>query len=633
MLLLSRVSLLLCSLGLACAAWAGVAHAQALGGSRDATPTITKIDPPNWFAALPSPLLLVRGTGLRDAAFTVSNAAIHVTRTQCSDNGHWAMVWLDDRGVAAGTFTITARTRGGSAEARYTLVPRRSAEAGPKGFSSADVLYLIMPDRFADGDVANNHVAGSAVARRGDAHAFHGGDLKGILQHLDYLQQLGVTAIWLTPILQNDPLTSDYHGYGATDMYAVEPRFGTLAEYQQLAAELHRRKMKLVFDDVPNHVGQGNPWVADPPMPDWFHGTAAQHTDNQYVFGPITDPHAPEAASLDALDGWFVNTLPDMNQQNPVVAQYLTQNMVWWIEEAGIDGLRIDTFPYVQRDFWQQYLSTLKTLYPGLTSIGEIGTGDPTVNAYFAGGRTLGGVDTHLTTPFDYPLYYSLLDVLVRGKAMAQLEETLRQDWLYPHPEALVPFLSNHDQVRFLSQPGAMPALLRLGFGLLLTMRGMPQLYAGDEILMQGGQDPDNRRDFPGGFAGDPADAFTAGGRTAQQNAMHDWLAALGALRGKSPALQQGLQQTVLADKTSFAYVRTTAPLGKACSTAGSMLIVLNRDAAARDIRIGTANTALDGCRTLAPTLGDAGPAPVAIVAGRFTVTLPPFALEIFTLR
>lgn len=572
-------------------------------------PTILRIDPPNWYATLPKPMLLVRGENLTSAAFTLSDPALTLERTCISANGHWAQLWLARSPDQPETISIAARTAAGRASARYTFA-RRSAQ--PAGFAPGDVLYLILPDRFADGDPSNDRIAGSPAADRQNPHAFHGGDLRGITDHLDYLQQLGVTAVWLTPVLQNDPRTSDYHGYGAVDLYATEPRLGTLADYRRLADELHRRHMKLVFDDVPNHVGQNNPWVNDPPTPEWFHGTAAHHRDNRYDFPPVTDPHASTAASLDAEDGWFVNLLPDLNQADPAVAQYLTQNMVWWIEQAGIDGLRIDTFPYVQREFWQQYLSTLTTLYPRLTSIGEVTTGDPTVNAYFAGGRTLAAVDTHLTTPFDYPLYFALLDVLVKGKPMAQLEQTLRKDWLYPHPEALVPFVSNHDQRRFLSQPGASPALLRLGFGLLMTLRGMPQLYAGDEVLMQGGEDPDNRHDFPGGFAGDAADAFTPAGRTPAQAAMHDWLAALGRLRAASPALQTGRMQTILTSDTAFAYVRTLSAGSQGCQSPGGKLIVLNRGTAPQTLTLPTVATALNGCGKATLRLGD-GPAEALI--------------------
>ncbi len=623
-----------------CCAALLLAFCQPLLPAQTAAPVIEKIDPPNWFAAMLDPMLLIRGSGLDKATFTSADPSIKITRSTSSPNGHWAMVWLDTHAARPGVFHFAAHTAAGSASFEYTLKPRRPADEVASGFSSKDVLYLIMPDRFADGDPSNDQPPGSeGTYDRSNPQAYHGGDLRGVINHLDYLQELGVTAVWLTPVVANNPKGTDYHGYGATDMYAVEPRLGTLAEYRELSDALHRRHMKLVFDDVPNHVGAQNIWASDPPMPDWFHGTAAHHEENKYVFGPVTDPNAPEAASLDALDGWFVNTLPDMNQQNPVVAQYETQNMIWWIEEGGVDGLRIDTFPYVQRDFWQQYLGTLRSLYPHLTSVGEVSTGDATVNAYFAGGRTLAGVDTHLTTPFDYPLYYTLLNVLVNGKPMSQLEEGLRLDWLYPHPEMLAPFIGNHDQVRFLSQPNATPALLRLGFGLLMTLRGMPELYSGDEIEMLGGADPDNRRDFPGGFPGDKANAFTAAGRTPDQAAMHDWVATLGMLRAKTPALQAGLQQTVLAGDSSFAFVRMAEGSSFACDASpnqsrGSVLVVLNRDPAAHALTIPVKETALAHCSRLHWIMGDKGATDAATVpADAVTLTLPPFGFEVYSLQ
>ena len=315
---------------------------------------------------------------------------------------------------------------------------------------------------------------------------------------------------------------------------------------------------------------------------------------------------------------------------------YFTQNMIWWIEETGLDGLRIDTFPYVPRAFWHSYLGELARLYPRLTEVGEVEDGDPTIVSYFAGGRVLAGVDTHLTTPFDYPMYYKLLDVLTRGQPMSALENTFRQDWLYPHPELLVPFLGNHDQPRFLSLPGSSPALLRLGFGLVLTMRGTPQLYAGDEVLMEGGGDPDNRRDFPGGFPGDRSDAFTAEHRSPEQRQMYDWVAALGALRAHSPALQSGSQQTVFADATGFAYVRSSGTNTPACgaSSKGSLLIAINRDAAPRALEIPVRGSALAGCRHADPVLGDtAGELQPGLSGELVRVSLPAFGFAVYALR
>ena len=596
-------------------------------------PEVARVDPPNWFAEMPDPMLLIRGNGLAGAHFTITGGDLRVMRSKSSANGHWAMLFLRTTSAQPGTVRVTVRNAEGSTGFAYTLKRRRAPDAGPRGFGPDDVLYLIMPDRFAVGDTGR---APRTAVNRKQAHAYHGGDLAGVTRHLDYLKDMGVTTVWLTPILENSQSKSDYHGYGATDMYAVEPRFGTMEEYQRLAEELHRRGMKLVFDDVPNHVGQDHPWVTDPPEPDWFHGTAAKHVDNEYHFPPVTDPHAAPSMSRDALNGWFANILPDLNQDNPEVAAYLAENMIWWIETAGLDGLRIDTLPYVPRDFWQRYLGELSVLYPKLTEVGEVEDGDPTIVSYFGGGRTLNGVDTHLTTPFDYPMYYKLLDVLVKGKPMSQLEDTFRQDWLYVKPDLLVPMLGNHDQPRFLSVPGSSPALLRIGFGLLLTMRGTPQMYAGDEILMQGGEDPDNRRDFPGGFAGDPRNAFAASGRTPEQNAMHDWVAGLGKLRAQAPALRHGRQQTVVADDSGFAYVRTESPVGASACTSrvfGSVLVALNRSATPRQITIPVRDSTLAGCRSAQPLLGDGATPGLADPAEALTVSLPAYGFAIYRLK
>ena len=593
------------------------------------SPTIDKVDPPDWFAALPSPMLLIHGTGLAGATFSGAPS----TRTVTSPNGHWALLWLDTHATPASTLHLTARTAAGSVSFPYELHPRHDPADGASGFSPADVMLCIMPDRFADGDPTNDNLPGFPPADRKLPRAYHGGDLKGVLDHLDYLQQLGVTAVWLTPILANNPAGRDYHGYGATDMYAVDPRLGTLDDYRHLATALHRRGMKLVFDDVPNHVGPAHPWVSDPPLPDWFHGTPAHHIEATYDFGRITDPHLPETAAEAELNGWFANTLPDMNQQNPSVALYELQNMMWWIEQTGLDALRIDTFPFVQRPFWQTYLSTLQALYPRLTTVGEVDDGDPAIDSYFAGGRTLAGVDTHLTTPFDYPYFFALREVLLQGKPFTTLENSFRRDWLYPHPELLVPILGNHDQRRFMSEKNATPDLLRLATGITLTVRGTPQLYIGDEILMEGAGDPDNRRDFPGGFPGDIINAFLPAGRTQDQQKLYEFTSTLGRLRAHSPALRGGAQQDIVVGADTFAYVRVSssgssamAP-GSACtpSTNGqSVVVAVNRSSASSTISLPADGTVLQGCSKLTYLFGDKAQ------SNAFTIALPPFGFVIY---
>ena len=619
---LQRAALLLAGTA---AAFPGYAAAQSA-----AAPTIQKIDPPGWWASMPAPMLLVRGGNLVGARFGLSDAQLHISKTDISANGHWAQLWLDASPTKPETVTLTVHTpANGEASARYTFAARRPASEGFAGFSSKDVLYLIMTDRFADGDPANDHQP-DANDDRTKPRGWHGGDLKGIEQHLDYLQQLGVTAVWTTPVYQNHEVGS-YHGYGATDLYAVDEHFGSMADLQSLVRSLHARGMRFVLDIVPNHIGPAHPWVEDEPTSDWFHGTKAQHRLAQGDFRPLTSPHAPWRDQQDTLEGWFANILPDMNTESPAVARYLTQNAIWWTEQTGLDGFRIDTFPYVGRQFWHDFHAELKQLYPHLTTVGEIFNGDPTVTSFFAGGVTRPGygapIDTGLDTPFDFPSYFAIRDSLLHGAPMARIADILRQDDLYPHPERLVPFLGNHDTMRFLSEPGATPEKLRLAFLLLLTMRGMPELYSGDEIAMPGGDDPDNRRDFPGGFPGDPASAFTTGGRTAAQESMHAWVESLLRLRNSSVALTAGAEQIEAADEDTIAIARG-GELAEGCSTGANdrILVAVNRSTEPKTLSFGTRNTALAGCVQINPLLSTAGGAVQipTLSDDHLQLTLPP---------
>lgn len=564
-------------------------------------------------------MLLLHGEAFDHATFNVAGKNVAIARKQISANGRWAFLWLDTAHASPQSLTINVHTRVGSASHSFPLAARRPATSGFAGFASADVLYLIMPDRFADGDKTNDPPHGAAgTYDRSAARAYHGGDLKGIEQHINYLQQLGITAVWVTPLYDNSANHSGntYHGYSATDMYAVDPHLGSLADYKHLADELHAHGIKLVLDTVPNHVGPAHPWVTEEPAPDWFHGSAAKHIEASADFSAIVDPHGSDRDRIPPVHGWFANVLPDLNQQNPLVSKYLIQNAVWWIESAGLDGLRLDTFPYVDRSFWRDFHAQLHALYPRLTTVGEIFNQDPDLVSYFAGGASHAGIDTGLDTPFDFPMYFSLRATLIHGESMKRLAKSFRQDSLYPHPERLVPFEGNHDTKRFLSEPGATPAELKLAFGLLLTMRGMPQIYSGDEIAMQGGEDPDNRRDFPGGFPGDAQDAFTAQGRTKEQNGVHQWVSDLLAMRRAHPLLQSAQQQDIFVDDSAFAYVRARH-LDRGCSplprvpAEQPLLIVVNNSDKPRTIQLDSENTALDGCTAL-KALFEAGRAQVS---------------------
>ncbi len=608
-----------CSLGFA----AGVCPQQSAPHA-----CIDKIDPPNWWVNMPSPMLLLHGTGLGAAHVEVKGDGVSVTKTQASENGHWLFVWLQVQSQAPQTLALQVQAADGSkTAASYELRPRKSGP-GFAGVSNADTMYLIMTDRFADGDTSNDENA----EEQADPSGWHGGDFKGIEQHLDYLRQLGVTTVWTTPIYRNVPSPHSYHGYSATDLYDVDPHFGTVQDYVHLADALHERGMKIVLDTVPNHVGPANPWVKDPPLPDWFHGTAAHHDKAKTDFQPIPDPHATWAEQRDILQGWFADLLPDMNTENPVVTQYLTQNTIWWVQTAGLDGLRIDTFPYVDRAFWQHFLGTLHTLFPNLTEVGEVFNQDPTIVSYFAGGATHDGIDTHLYTPFDYPMYFVLRQVLVENKPATEFENILRQDALYPHPERLVTFFGNHDVKRFMSAPGATIAELKMAYGLVSTLRGTPEIYSGDELGMMGGDDPDNRRNFPGGFHDNQPSAFEAGGRSADQSSIFEWTSNMLRLRREHPAITSGLQQDIVDNDASvFGYLRTADPSHGCVNAAERIFLLMNNGLIDRTLTIKTADTGLSHCVAASKLAGPGRE--LTFADGAVTVTLPAKSFSAYTVR
>ncbi|MGO9445849.1 MAG: alpha-amylase family glycosyl hydrolase, partial [Thiobacillaceae bacterium] len=432
-------------------------------------------------------------------------------------------------------------------------------------------------------------------------------------------------------------MSEAYHGYAATDLYAVDPHFGTLGDYQHLSDALHKHGMKLVIDLVPNHIGVKHPWVLDPPAPDWLHGTLEHHSAVKNDFYPLVDPHAPPQAWRDVTNGWFTDAMPDLNQENPLVARYLIQNALWWIETANLDGIRLDTFPYVDRAFWRDFHATLHSVYPHLTTVGEIFHRDPEVTSYFAGGVAHQSIDTGLDTPFDFPVFFTLRDVLIQGKSMTELAGVLRQDELYPHPERLVTFIGNHDTTRFLTDAGGSEAKLKLALGLIATLRGMPLIYSGDEIGMTGGADPDNRHDFPGGFPGDAHSAFTQTGRTATEQTIFAWTSGMLALRASHPALKTGLEQNLFADDDVFAFVRT--PDAGSCSSSHSsdpskerLLIIVNNAKHSESLELSMEWTALAACAEFNAVAPATGTVPV-VSGGKLHIEEPAESMTVYEVR
>ena len=608
-----------------------------------AAPSIAKVEPPNWWLGLtPGLMVLLSGHGLEATKAACNLPEVIVEQTEATQGGDYLFVWLKfDRGLRSGTVVCRVTAPGGEVSFELPVASRQPTAQRFHGLNSGDVIYLIMPDRFANGDPTNDEPAEFPGSHdRSKPRAWHGGDLRGIRDHIAYLKDLGVSTLWLTPVVKNGA-TQDYHGYGAADLYAVDPHLGTLQDYQELAAALRQQHMKLLFDAVPNHVGPRHPWVHKPPRPDWFHGTSERHLDSNSPlqgsfygkspsspaagdpFEVLADPHATESMRRNLIEGWFGGILPDLNTENPIVAEYLLQNTIWWIESAGLDGLRVDTFPYLSRSFSEQWHAGLRRIYPNLTTVGEVFDPDPVVTSFFVGGKKgWDGVDTGLSTVFDYPLFFAIRDVL-RGHAPAgRIADVLRQDELYAHPDWLIPFFANHDVQRLSGESRGLPDQLLPAFALLLTLRGIPQLYYGDEIGLPGAGDPDNRRDFPGGWADDAQNAFTEEGRTPDQAKIFAAVQRLLRLRREHGALRTGELFHLFSDDETYAFLRRTED--------ERVLVVFNNSAKFRSLTIPQAYTPAAGALKAAPLYGDGS---ADLTGKELRIAAPAQSVSIFALN
>ena len=606
-------------------------------------PVVNKVEPPNWWVGLtPELLLLLSGKNLEATHASCNLPEVVVSRTQSSSGGSYLFMWLKFApGLKSGTAVCRILTSHGEASFELPIAARKQLLGRNQGLSLDDVIYLIMPDRFSNADPTNDEPSEFEGSHdRANPRAYHGGDLRGIKAHLPYLKELGVTTIWLTPIVKNGA-PEDYHGYGAVDLYAVDPHLGTLSDYQELVEVAHHEHMKVFFDAVPNHVGPRNPWVKNAPTTEWFHGTPEHHLNSgspwkQSFYGItgnkleaidpfelLADPHTPPLLRKNLTDGWFFGLLPDMNTEDPLVVAYLVQNSIWWAEISGLDGYRLDTFPYVPRTFWAEWHAELRRIYPRLSTIGEVFHPDPTVTSFFVGGRRgWDGIDTQLTTVFDYPMYFVLREVLLGDAPASRLADILRQDSLYPHPEFLVPFFGNHDVPRFAGVAGATLAKLKLAYGLTLTLRGVPQLYYGDEIGMTGGGDPDNRHDFPGGWMEDRKDAFAREGRTSEQQATFEYVQELLRLRRENDVLRTGKLWHLASDDSSYVFLRE--------SDEEKLVVAFHNGKSERQMTIELHDTPAKQATGISALFG-AGQADLA--AQQLRLRLPPESLSVFALQ
>lgn len=537
----------------------------------------TKVDPPSWWvgATLSPVRLLIQGKGLSAGTILeTGNVHLRAYNFRSSDNGHYLFVDLEIHpDCKPGTYTLQIEGRNGTRVPMPFSVTSKG-DHRPRGYSSDDFIYFVMPDRFCDGDTTNNAPAKSAETfDRNKPRHYHGGDLKGLASKLDYIQNLGMTAIWTTPIYDNNDRldqkeaypnnqgvkepTTGYHGYGAIDMYNVDEHLGTLQDLQQFVHAAHDRGMKVIQDQVANHTGPYHVWAEDPPTPTWWNGTLENHPSNNWQKWTAMSPRSTADVRARNLDGWFIDILPDFNQNDPEVTKYLIQNSLWWIKTAQFDAIRMDTLPHVPRSFWGQWTTALKKEFPEIVILGELFDSDPVLLSYYQGGRAgHDGIDTQIDHLFDFGLFSPIRNAFARGKSIREVHQMFGRDWLYPDPNRLTTFLGVHDMQRFMNEEGATVAGLKMAMTLIATSRGTPLLYYGDEIAMQGGPDPDNRRDFPGGFPGDSRNAFDAKSRTPSENEVWNHVARLGALRKEYRSLCQGRSLDLLDGEQQYAYAR-----------------------------------------------------------------------------
>ncbi len=602
-------------------------------------PEVLKVEPPNWWIdhSINPVRLMIRGRHLAGARIGAPGAGIHIERTHVNAAGTYlfADVRISPR-ARPGRFSLKITTDTGEAEAPFEVFPPLSHTEGFAGLSSDDVIYLIMPDRFSNGDPSNDNPPQSrGLLDRQKPRSYHGGDLQGILNHLSYLKDLGITAIWLTPIYDavNDPNqlamyknkpVGEFHGYFAVDFYGVEEHFGDLAKLRELVASAHQSGIKVIQDQVANHTGPYHPWVKDPPTPTWFNGTEANHLDQNLQMWTLMDPYATPETQKATLEGWHGNFLPDLNQNDEEVARYLIQNTLWWLGIAGFDGIREDTLPYVPRRFWRLWTAAIKREYPKVTVIGEVFNEDPALVAFFQGGvMRFDGIDSGIDAAFDFPLYSSIRRAFGEGKSIRDVAVVLSHDALYPNPNLLVTFLGLHDVPRFINEPGATIAGLKLAYTYIMTARGIPMIYYGDEIAMPGAADPDNRRDFPGGWPGDPHNAFEAAGRSSDQEAVFEHLRRLTHLRAKLEPLRRGSMVNLEVSDQTYVYARVTDH--------DSVIIALNNGPQAATVVFDAGPARLAEGTTLEDRLGTAPD--VRIENGKMSVSLPAHKASIYTAR
>ena len=547
-----------------------------------------RVDPPSWWAGMKNPelQLMVYGENISSTTPVIDydGVTLHdVVHVESPD--YLFLNLILDKNVQPGSFKITFK-KGKKIKAEYdfVLLERDKNPSLHKGFDNSDVIYLLMPDRFANGDTTNDNVDGMLEkADRSNPLGRHGGDINGIADHLDYLENLGITAIWINPLLENNMPQQSYHGYAITDYYKVDPRFGSNEDYKDLVEAAHQKGLIIIMDMVANHCGTGYFWNDNLPQHDWYNQWP-EFTRSSYRGGVQSDPYAPEYDYDKMVKGWFDVTMADLNQHNKLLATYLIQNTIWWIEYVGLDGIRQDTYPYPYKDFMAEWMQAILNEYPGFNVVGEVWLNYPSQVAYWLDNTTnKDGYRSYLTNVFDFPLMYAMSSAFTEQDGWStgtlKLYETLSKDFLYSNPMNIVVFADNHDGDRYFSKVNEDISRFKLGMVFLLTTRGIPQIYYGTEILMTGLEHVSHgelRKDFPGGWPGDENNAFTEEGRTPLQREAFNFMRHLLNWRKNNEVVQFGELTQYLPENDVYVYFRH--------NDKGAVMVMLNNAEEEREV-------------------------------------------------
>lgn len=523
-----------------------------------------RVEPMFWWAGMKNPnlQLMVHGPDIGNTRVILRQPGVALKSVTAVENPNYLFIDLDLKNAHACKFDLLfQKDQKTVATYTYELKEREPGSAAREGFNNSDALCLIMPDRFANGNPGNDEVAGmKEKPNRSDLRGRHGGDIRGLKDHLDYISEMGFTAIWLNPLLENDMPVTSYHGYATTDFYKVDARYGTNEEYREFALEAKKKGIKLIMDMIFNHCGSEHWWMKDKPMAGWINEFPGFQRTN-HIKTLNQDPHGAEYDKKIFTDGWFDTTMPDLNQRNPFMAAYLIQNSIWWTEYVGLAGIRMDTYSYPDKTMMAEWNRRMKEEYPGFNIVGEEWHMNQAIVSYWQKGKlNLDGYQGGLPSLMDFPLQSAVSSALREEGTggLIRIYECLANDFQYPDPGNLVIFPDNHDMPRFFVQVNRDVDFFKTGVGIFLTTRGIPQLYYGTEILMNhpGTNDSEFRKDFPGGWTGDPVNGFTGAGLSAQEKSTQEFVRRLLNWRKNKEVIHSGQLRHFLPFDGFYVYFR-----------------------------------------------------------------------------